>query len=218
MPAPLWPTLPPRAILFDCDGTLLLTSDLHFRAIADAVACHGGTMPRDWYMALTGLGRRDTLVRLMQDFGVKLDNAGVMADSIARTVARAGDAVENPSVAAVARQAAGRLPIAVVTNREAAIAHAFLAQTGLRALFDCIVTCEDAAHPKPAPDLYLLAAERIGVAPSDCLVLEDSEQGLCAAQSAGMACLDVRADAWPRTAAALLDLLRTCPARGAVQA
>lgn len=197
----------PRAILFDCDGTLLLTADLHFRAISEALAWHGGKMPRDWYMALTGLGRRDTFERFITDFQIELDIVRVMADSIALTVALAKHATENPSVAAVARKATGQVPIAVVTNSEAPIAHAFLAHTGLGDLFDCIVTCEDAAHPKPAPDLYLAAARRLGVDAKDCLVLEDSDQGIRAAKTAGMTCLDVRDAQWPQNCAALMNAL-----------
>ncbi len=56
---PVSPHFLPKAILFDCDGTLLLTADLHFEAIAEAALAQGADMPRDWYMSLTGLGRKD---------------------------------------------------------------------------------------------------------------------------------------------------------------
>lgn len=198
---------PPEAILFDCDGTLLLTSDLHFRAISGAIARHGGVMPHAWYMARTGLGRRDLFAQFAADFSVALDVPRIVADSIALTVTMAADARENPLVADVARQASGRLPIAVVTNSEAAIAHAFLAETALHNLFDRILTCEDVALPKPAPDLYLAAAARLGVVPARCLVLEDSDQGIQAAISAGMSWFDVRSPNWPQQGKGLLDQL-----------
>jgi beta-phosphoglucomutase-like phosphatase (HAD superfamily) len=201
---------PPQAILFDCDGTLLLTSGLHFRAISAAVADQGGHMPHDWYMARSGLGRRDLFAQFAAEFAVELDLPRIAADSIARTVALSSAAVENPSVADVARQAAGRVPIAVVTNSEAAIANAFLLQTALRDLFACIVTCDDAARPKPDPDLYLLAAARLGVAPQGCLVLEDSDQGIQAARSAGMTWFDVRSPDWPQRSDGLVNILATC--------
>jgi beta-phosphoglucomutase-like phosphatase (HAD superfamily) len=190
-PAPL-----PRAILFDCDGTLLLTSDLHFKAISQAVERQAAQMPRDWYMALTGLGRRDLFAAFMRDFGIGLDLARAIADSIATTVAMAAEARENPAVADIARRVSGRLPTAVVTNSETAIVNALLHQTGLLGLFDAILGCESATHPKPAPDLYLAAAARLGVAPGDCLVFEDSDQGILAARKAGMRCIDVRTPDW----------------------
>lgn len=191
------PDFRPEAVLFDCDGTLLLTADLHYIAMSQAVQRQGGRMPRDWYMALTGLGRHDLFGRFAEEFGLVLDLPRLAADSIALTVGLAGEARENPPVARLARQVRDRLPSAVVTNSERPIAEALLAATGLSDLFDVILTVEDAARPKPAPDLYLLAARRLGVVPESCLVLEDSTQGLLAAEEAGMRCVDVREPGWP---------------------
>lgn len=202
----------PGAILFDCDGTLLLTGDLHFTALERALGRQGAHIGRDWYMALTGMGRGDLLRRLMQDTGQRLDLPRAIADSIALTVTLAPEAQENPAVAGLARRAAGRLPIGVVTNSEAAIVTAFLAETGLRPLFDLVLSCEGAPNPKPAPDLYLRAAAVLGVAPQDCLVLEDSAQGIAAATAAGMRWLDVREASWPATCTALEGALPGLPA------
>jgi len=190
--------LAPKAILFDCDGTLLLTSELHFNAISAAFARQGSTLPHDWYTARTGLGRGDLFAKFASDFAVNLDLLRLVRESISLTVALSAQARENPRVASVARQAAGRLPIAVVTNSEAAIARAFLTDTSLIDLFEFIVSCEDAPHPKPAPDLYQEAALRLGISAEHCLVLEDSDQGIQAAASAGMSCLDVRSSDWPQ--------------------
>lgn len=202
----------PAAILFDCDGTLLLTGELHFTALKQSLARQGARIGRDWYMTLTGLGRSDLLSRLMQDSGQRLDPPRAIADSIALTVALAREARENPLVVGLARLAAGRLPLGVVTNSEAAIVTAFLAETGLRPLFDLVLSCDDAPRPKPAPDLYLKAAAALGVAPQDCLVLEDSTQGIAAATAAGMRCLDVRQNTWPAACKGLEAALRAMPA------
>lgn len=201
--------LAPQAILFDCDGTLLLTSELHFEAISAAIARHGSQMPLDWYTARTGLGRGDLFARFAADFAVSLDLPSVERDSIAMTVSLSAKARENPLVASVARQAAGRLPIAVVTNSEAAIVNAFLKATALHDVFNLVVPCEDAARPKPAPDLYLEAALRLNVNAEHCLVLEDSDQGIRAAASAGMSWLDVRSPDWPQHCRELLAHLVT---------
>ncbi len=197
----------PQAILFDCDGTLLLTSDLHYKAISTAAAQQGYSMPRDWYMAQTGLSRSDLFAQFAADFSVDLNLPRIIADSVAMTVAMSAEARENPSVATIARNAAGRMPIAVVTNSEAAIAKAFLIQTSLYDLFDCIATCEDATQPKPAPDLYLVAAARLGVEKEHCVVLEDSDQGIQAAILAGMSWFDVRSADWPQNCEGFLARL-----------
>lgn len=198
------PAFTPEAVLFDCDGTLLLTAELHFEAMAEAIRRQGGRMPRDWYMALTGLGRHDTFRQFAHDFGLHLDLPRLVQDSVALTTGLAHRAAVNPQVAALARALSGRLPIAVVTNSEAAIARAMLRETGLEGLFDAVLTVESAARPKPAPDLYLGAAWHLGVDVTRCLVLEDSAQGIAAAGAAGAACLDVREAGWSGRAAALL--------------
>jgi beta-phosphoglucomutase-like phosphatase (HAD superfamily) len=190
--------LAPQAILFDCDGTLLLTSDLHFKAISTAIARQGSHMSYDWYTARTGLGRSDLFAQFSADFAVNLDLPSLVHDSVTLTVSLSSQARENPLVASIARQAAGRLPIAVVTNSEAAIANAFLSDTSLHDLFEFIVSREDARSPKPAPDLYQEAAMRLGISAEHCLVLEDSDEGIQAAASAGMSCLDVRSSDWPQ--------------------
>jgi beta-phosphoglucomutase-like phosphatase (HAD superfamily) len=187
----------PSALLFDCDGTLLLTSDLHFTAISQAIERQGAHIPRDWYMALTGLGRADLFAAYMRDFGVHLDLPRAIEDSISATIALAPLAHENPAVAAIAREVSGRLPIAVVTNCEATIATALLREVGLLHLFNALFGCESAPRPKPAPDLYLAAAARLGISPADCLVFEDSDQGILAAKAAEMRCIDVRDPEWP---------------------
>lgn len=201
----------PAALLFDCDGTLLLTGDLHFKAISEAILQQGASMTRDWYIARTGMGRDELFARFQSEQLVALDVQRAMSDSIAQTVLRAEDVRENPSVVALARAAHGRLPMAVVTNSEAPIAAAFLAETGLRHIFDQVITREDAAHPKPAPELYLTAARRLGVRSEDCVVLEDSDEGLTAARASGMQSYDVRQPDWPWQADAIVRLLDLRP-------
>lgn len=187
----------PAALLFDCDGTLVLTADLHYNAISRAAARQGHQMPREWYMSFTGLGRRDLFHRFAAETSATLNMDRLVKDSIALTLDLTGQVRENPLVAGLARRAFGRVPMAVVTNSEGCIARAVLAETQLSGLFDCIVTVEEAPRPKPAPDLYLSAAARLDAPPSSCLVLEDSDQGIDAARSAGMKWADVRSPDWP---------------------
>jgi beta-phosphoglucomutase-like phosphatase (HAD superfamily) len=194
----------PAAILFDCAGALLLTADLHFDVISGAAAAQGASMPRDLYMSLTGLWRRDLFARFADEFALALDMPRLTTDSIALTVGMAGQVRENPAVTALARAGAGRLPIALVTNSEAMIANAFLAVTDLGRIFDAIITVERASAPKPAPDLYLPAADVLGVATERCLALEDSSQGIESATRAGSVCVDVREAEWASSCSVFL--------------
>ena len=193
---------PIAAILFDLDGTLLLTGDLHFEAMSQAFVQQGLQMPRGWYAGLTGLGRRDLFHRFASDFGAQVDVDRLVTDSIRFALDSSAKARPNPGVAAVAQAAAGRVPLAVVTNSEGVIARKLLDETGLRGLFDVVLCCEDAPRPKPAPDLYVTASRVLGIAAENCLVLEDSDQGLAAAAAAGMPSEDVRLSGWPTKSAA----------------
>jgi len=83
------------------------------------------------------------------------------------------------------------VPLAVATSTRGQRARIKLARSGIDNYFSQVVTSSDVAHPKPAPDLYLLAAERLGIPPRECVALEDSEYGVRAASAAGLRVIQV---------------------------
>jgi len=83
------------------------------------------------------------------------------------------------------------VPLAVATSTRGDRARVKLARSGIDSYFSHVVTSSDVAHPKPAPDLYLLAAERLGIPPRECVALEDSEYGVRAASAAGLRVIQV---------------------------
>ena len=87
------------------------------------------------------------------------------------------------------------LKLAVATSSSPEIANLLLNKCGIASFFDAIVTTTEAGKSKPSPDVYLLAAQRIGISPEDCIVFEDSPNGLSAAKSAGMFCVVIQSDA-----------------------
>jgi HAD superfamily hydrolase (TIGR01509 family) len=90
-------------------------------------------------------------------------------------------------VADFARSMHGKLPMSVASGSEEHIVRGCLSANDLLHLFDdIIITPRLVAHGKPAPDMFLLAAQRMGLAPKDCLVLEDGQSGIDAAKAAGM--------------------------------
>lgn len=95
-------------------------------------------------------------------------------------------------VVEVARQHRGKLPMAVATGAVRPICEKILRQIGVPDLFDTIVSSEDVARHKPAPDVFLEAARRLGVEPARCRVYEDTDPGIEAARQAGMEYIDVR--------------------------
>jgi beta-phosphoglucomutase-like phosphatase (HAD superfamily) len=190
---------PFSGLIFDCDGTLVDTAPAHYHAIAQALATQGHRMDRDWYFARTGL-TPDALLDAQEsaaaDFGnptAPLDRAAVFGTYNQHFQSGIHLLQEVEAVASLARQWHGRVPLAVASNGRLPNVQASLRTVGLLPLFDTIVSADDVAHGKPAPDCFLMAAEKLGVRPEDCLVWEDAPAGIAAAKAAGMACIVIGA-------------------------
>lgn len=179
-------------VIFDCDGTLVDSEKYHFAAFSRALARQGAVLDPDWYYARTGLDRRGTLLEFTRDAAVDLDLEQAITDSIAAFVALSPSVTAIPQTAALVRRLDGVLPMAVGTNGEREVAEASLSATGLRAAFAAVISISDPVRPKPAPDIFVLAAQRLGLDPARVLVFEDSAQGVKAAQNAGMAVVQIR--------------------------
>lgn len=180
------------ALLFDCDGTLAETADLHHFAVAAAIRKLGYEMPKEWYLERTGLN----LELLLQEFKAVCGRV-IRRDEIAPLEERLfqenlGMIREVEAVVELARRYSGKIPMAVVSSSTHAMVLATLNALEIANLFSVVVTVESVAHPKPAPGGYLEAARLLKVEPTKCLALEDSEQGLEAARRAQMTAWDVR--------------------------
>ncbi len=176
--------------IFDCDGTLVDSMPLHFKAWSASFVHHGA--PWEWsedeFYANAGVPDRITVMELNQRFG-----ADLCPDQIHEYKAGwyARHLHEIEAVAAVAdlarRYHAEGRKISVASGSDISLVAPSLERVGLLELFDIIITPADVERGKPAPDMFLLAAERMGVAPAGCLVFEDGQAGIDAANAAGMA-------------------------------
>lgn len=172
-----------RAFIFDCDGTLVESSEVHFQSFFQAITEQGQALDRDWYLGRTGLDR----ISLFKEF-----SAVMQPLDIELACKRSIEMFIEMSDRVVAIQDTKRLvealskvgPMAVGTNAERHVAEASLQATGLRKYFDHIVAIRDGLLPKPAPDIFLHAANLLQ---SDLgvLVIEDSFQGVAAAKAGG---------------------------------
>lgn len=181
-----------RAIIFDCDGTLVNTLPVYADAWTQGFRTAGRDMVREWYLGRAGHSEHALMDLFEADQAVTLDRdvvIKVMRTHFLQNVASVG---EVEAITAVARHNQGRLPMAVASGGSRQIVTATLEATGLTPLFNTVVTINDVARPKPEPDLFLEAARRLGVPPTDCLVFEDSPEGMEAARQAGMRCIDAR--------------------------
>ena len=186
--------IPPhiRGLIFDCDGTLADTMPLHWRAWQVISSKHSFHFPEDRFYALGGVPSRDILKIIRAEQGITMDPL---------TVAREKEEVYLPlisqvepinQVVGIARQNQGRLPMAVASGGTRQIITQVLEHLGILQLFQAIVTSEDVAHQKPAPDIFLEATRRIGIPPGECRAYEDTDLGMQAIRSARMDAVDVR--------------------------
>lgn len=181
-----------RALIFDCDGTLVDTLPVYARAWGVEFATSGVEMAPDWYWARSGFSEVAILDAFEQDHSVTLDRERASATTQRAFLEHIAELREIAAIAAIARAHHSMLPMAVASSGWKSIVVPSLEAAGLTGLFDTVVTIDDVALAKPDPDLFLEAARRLGVDPADCLVFEDSPQGLEAARRAGMPAVDVR--------------------------
>ena len=176
------------ALIFDFDGLLIDSETPLFEIWQRLYREHGCVLQlEDWQHALGTFGGFDPYADLIARTGSGPDRATLAPRIRAEHVERCTVLPLLAGVADVfdAADAAG-LKTAVASSSSLDWVGPFLDQHQLTARLHAICTRDDVARVKPAPDLFLLAAERIGVAPDRCLVFEDSPNGLRAAHAAGM--------------------------------
>src|SRR5262245_39818714 len=151
----------------------------------------GGEWTADHWRACIGRGTPHTLRTMRDAFGIEIDlerDAQAIFDLL---VERVGDIRPKPGLFDLLDAARGRLPLAVGSSSPARVVTAVLEALAIAPRFQAVVTGDDVARTKPAPDIFLRAAERLGVAPRSCVALEDSLAGATAAHAAGMTVIAV---------------------------
>jgi len=178
---------PAKAVIFDMDGLLFDTERLYCRAMTQAAAELGETLPLELYLGMIGLPGLDNMAMLAAHYGEAFDVKAFWAASRARfhELAEVEIGLKAGVVELLDHLDALDLPRAIATTSRRESADHHLAAHGLTARFDAIVAHGDYERGKPHPDPYLKAAEILGVAPRDCLVLEDSHNGVRSAAAAG---------------------------------
>jgi beta-phosphoglucomutase len=186
---------PEAAAVWDMDGTLVDTAELHFAAWVELAGVIAKPFTREDFAATFGR-RNPEIIRTLFDPGAT-DAA----------VADLGERKEQIYRAAVRRQGVALLPgaaellhglkalgwtQAVGSSAPRANLELILDLTGTRGYFDAVVAMEDTTRGKPDPQVFLVAAERLGVPPGRCMVFEDAVAGVQAAKAGGMKCVAVR--------------------------
>ncbi len=177
-----------EGLIFDLDGTLVDSMEQHFQAWRIALDQYGagGIFPEDVFYAMGGRPTTDIVVELNGDHGLQLDPDVIAFEKRKAFTSLLPEISLIQSTCDIVKHYRGKIPMAVASGGTRKVVESTLAAAGISELFDEVVTADDVAAGKPAPDCFLKAAELLEVDPAKCLVFEDAPSGVMGAQQAGM--------------------------------
>jgi HAD superfamily hydrolase (TIGR01509 family) len=174
--------------IFDLDGTLVDSMPLHYRAwdLAMRRAGLSGQLDEELFYSLGGVPTRRVAEIIAAHYRLTIDVERVFHEKEALFLDLQPELRVIEPVAECARRFARTHPLAIASGGPRDVVHRTVEHAGLSPLFKAIVSADDVVHGKPSPDMFLLAAQLMGVPPAECLVFEDAEPGMRAAEAAGM--------------------------------
>lgn len=183
------------AYLFDCDGTITDSMPMHYLAWQGAFAEYGAKFSEDLFYAWAGRPAAEIITDLNAEQGLTMPVAAVTQRHERLFLDLLPQVKAIPSVLEHIVQAYGKVPFAVVSGSTREIVAGSLSALGLLDRFEALVCAGDYVNPKPDPDCFLVAAAKLGVDPTRCVVFEDSDLGIQGALAAGMGAVKVPAPA-----------------------
>src|SRR5689334_14169556 len=163
-----------KGLIFDCDGTLADTMPLHWQAWSQITSRHGIHFPEDRFYSLGGVPSRDILAMLRDEQKLTIDPLSVAKEKEMAYLELMHQVGPIHEVVTIAREHHGKLPMAVASGGIKPIIEKVLNHLGIRHFFDAVVTSEDVVNQKPAPDIFLEAARRLGIPARNCRAYEDT--------------------------------------------
>jgi HAD superfamily hydrolase (TIGR01509 family) len=187
-----------RAVVFDLDGVIIDSEQVWEEVRRGYVAEHGREFLPDTQQRLMGMSTPEWARYLAEDIGVGLPPERVAADVLDRMAERYRARVPLiPGAVDAVHRIAARFPVALASSSARMLIDRVLESAGLTGVFRATLSTEEVPRGKPAPDVFLAAAERLGADPAECAAIEDSSNGLRAAAAAGMAVICVPHGVYP---------------------
>jgi beta-phosphoglucomutase-like phosphatase (HAD superfamily) len=186
------------AVIFDLDGVIVDSEPVWERVRREYVGAHGGAWQADSQRRLMGMSTDEWSRYLSAELRVDRGPQQVAADVVARMASAYTEGV--PLIAGAVgavRRLGERWPLGLASSSPQSLIKTALDAAGLGEAFAAVVSTEDVAAGKPAPDVYLAVADRLGVDPRHCVAIEDSSNGVRSAADAGMAVVAVPQAAYP---------------------
>jgi HAD superfamily hydrolase (TIGR01509 family) len=186
------------AVVFDLDGVLLQSEEVWDAVRERYVRERGGRYDDEVQRAMMGMSAPEWSAFLHEEAGVPDSPEQINADVVALMLeAYRRELPLLPGAAAVVRRIAERFPLALASSSNRAIFEEVLRLAGIAGCFAATVSSEEVPRGKPAPDVYLEAARRLGVAPETCSAVEDSHSGIRSAHAAGMRVIAIPNASYP---------------------
>ena len=188
----------PEAVVFDLDGVLLDSEQLWTESKQDLVRESGGGWRADAPTAMMGMSSREWSRYMRDELGVDMDVEEINRDVVRRMKERYRERLPLlPGAVEAVRTLGRRWPLGLASSANREIIDFALDAAGLADEFSATVSSEEVQRGKPAPDVYLEAAHRLGVQADRCVAIEDSSNGMRSAAAAGMAVLAVPNQHYP---------------------
>jgi HAD superfamily hydrolase (TIGR01509 family) len=183
---------PVAAVAFDLDGVIVDTEPYWADAKREVVLETGGHWSDGAPTAMLGMSGPEWAQYLHDELGVPLAPAEIRERVVARMLARLRDGAPLlPGASEAVKRIAGRWPLALASSADRPVIEAVLDTAGLAGFFKVVVASDEVGRGKPAPDVYLAAAERLGVDPGVVVAIEDSPNGMRSVKAAGMALIAI---------------------------
>lgn len=186
------------AVVFDLDGVLLASEEVWDSVRERYVRERGGRYDEEVQRAMMGMSAPEWSRYLHEEAGVPDEPEAIDRDVVDRMLeAYRRELPLLPGAVEAVRRAAAAFPLALASSSNREVFEAVLELAGLTDCFRATVSSEEVARGKPAPDVYLEAARRLGIAPERCAAVEDSHAGIRSAKSAGMRVLAIPNASYP---------------------
>ena len=176
-----------QAVVFDMDGVIVDSEQVWDEVRADYARAAGGSYPEAATRAMMGMSSPEWSAYMATELRVPGTPDEINAAIVERMLARYGEAPPLiPGAVDAVRGIAARWPIAIASSSNPELIEVVLRRAGLDGIVQTAVSSEEVRRGKPAPDVYLEAARRLGVEPARCAAVEDSHNGIRSAKAAGM--------------------------------
>ncbi|MFF3921248.1 HAD family hydrolase [Paenibacillus lactis] len=181
-----------QAFIFDMDGVIIDSEPLHFEVDIQVMKDFGAAITQEQLEKYVGMTNPEMWKLIRDEYQLRRSVSEIidyqLSNKIKILTAREMEPIDGIRELLADLKASG-IPVGIASSSPPVFIQAVLDKFGLLDAFNCIVSGEEVDRGKPAPDVYLKAAELLGVEPASCMVLEDARHGIAAAKAAGMQCI-----------------------------